>query len=76
MAHTMSAAEFKTKCLQIMDRVATTGEPVVVTKRGRPVAQLAPVTAKPRTLRGFLKGSVKTGPDVVRRVGVIWDAER
>ena len=37
---TVSATEFKAKCLAIIDRVHTTGETVVITKRGRVVAKL------------------------------------
>jgi len=72
----MSAAEFKAKCLQVMEQVAATGEPVVVTKRGKPVAQLGPVSKKPKTLRGFLKGRVKAGTDIVNPIDVRWDANR
>ena len=39
---TVKASEFKAKCLKIMDEVAATGEPVVITKYGVPVAQLVP----------------------------------
>lgn len=39
----MKAAEFKAKCLKVMDEVAATGEEVVVTKRGRPVARIGAV---------------------------------
>ena len=35
---TMSASEFKAKCLKIMDEVAASGEPVTITKNGKPVA--------------------------------------
>lgn len=35
------AGEFKAKCLKIMDEVAATGEPVLVTKRGKPVVSVA-----------------------------------
>jgi len=76
MARTMSAGEFKAKCLQVMDRVAATGEPVVVTKRGKPVAQLGPVARRPRTLRGFLKGQVKSGKDVISPINIRWRAAR
>jgi len=76
MATTMTAAEFKARCLEIMDRVAETGEPVIVTKRGRPVAQLAPIRAKPTTLRGFLKGGVKIRGDAIAPLGLPWDVER
>jgi len=46
----IKASEFKAKCLQLMDKVAETGEAIVVTKNGKPVAQLAPLKKKPKTL--------------------------
>jgi prevent-host-death family protein len=39
---TIQAAEFKAKCLALMDDVAATGEILVVTKNGRPIAELRP----------------------------------
>lgn len=39
---TIQASEFKAKCLALMDAVATTGETWVVTKNGKPVAELRP----------------------------------
>jgi prevent-host-death family protein len=76
MVRTMSAAEFKAKCLQVMEQVAATGEPVVVTKRGRPVAQLGPVARKPKTLRGFLKGQIKSGKDIISPIAARWQDGR
>ena len=35
---TIKASEFKAKCLKLMDEVADTGQPLVITKNGRPVA--------------------------------------
>lgn len=37
---TIQASEFKAKCLALMERVAATGETLVITKNGRPVAEL------------------------------------
>lgn len=39
---TMAAAEFKAKCLALIDRVHNEGEPITITKRGRTVARLVP----------------------------------
>jgi len=36
----ISVSEFKARCLGLLDEVATTGEPIVVTKRGTPIAQV------------------------------------
>lgn len=54
----IAAGEFKAKCLKIMDEVAATGEPVLVTKRGKPVARVvapAPVE-RPASIFGSLRG--------------------
>ena len=39
---TIAAAEFKAKCLALIDRVHEDGEPITITKRGRTVARLVP----------------------------------
>jgi len=63
---TISASEFKAKCLDILDRLADhTLERVVITKRGRVVATLIPPedeAAAVRAVHGFLRGSVAIPP--------------
>jgi len=76
MTRTMQATEFKARCLEVMDQVARTGESVTVTKRGRPVVRVAPVVRRPTTLRGFMKGRVRSTGDVVSPTGVEWEVER
>ena len=39
---TISVSEFEATCLAVIERVQKTGQPVLVTKRGVPVAQLVP----------------------------------
>lgn len=48
---TIPASEFRAKCLALLDEVAATGETLVVTKRGKPIAQIVPVE-EPRSLLG------------------------
>ncbi|MDY0003617.1 MAG: type II toxin-antitoxin system prevent-host-death family antitoxin [Polyangia bacterium] len=36
----MNASDFKAQCLAILDEVARTGEPVLILKRGVPVAEV------------------------------------
>jgi prevent-host-death family protein len=52
----MPAGEFKARCLSVMDDVNATGEPVLITKRGAPVAKIVPVSSKKRDLFGFMAG--------------------
>ena len=63
---TINASDFKARCLAILDRVAATGERVVILKRGRPVAELGPAN---RAAIGYpqvaLKGTVAVVGDIV-----------
>jgi prevent-host-death family protein len=64
---TISASEFKAKCLDILDRLADRRlERVIITKRGRAVAMLVPpedVAEAVREMHGFVRGSVEMPPD-------------
>ena len=75
-ARSMKASEFKAKCLEVMDDVARTGDSVVVTKRGKPVAKLCPIEAPRKTLFGFMKGRVEILGDIISPIDVEWDAEK
>jgi prevent-host-death family protein len=60
----MAAAQFKARCLAVMDSVNKTREAVVITKRGRPVAKLVPVDDEPKEFLGSLEGIVKIMGDI------------
>lgn len=70
----IAAGEFKARCLRLLDDVARTGRALTVTKRGKPVAQLVPVTTR-RPLFGALSGSVLAQDRIVEPVGEPWRAE-
>jgi prevent-host-death family protein len=56
---TMPAGAFKVHCLKIMDEVACKRVPVIITKRGKPVAKLVPVETEKDDIFGFMKGKGK-----------------
>jgi prevent-host-death family protein len=61
----IAAAEFKARCLTLMDEVNSTREPVLVTKRGKPVAKLVPVNGKKKDdFIGRLKGKIRIVGDI------------
>jgi prevent-host-death family protein len=61
----IAAAEFKARCLTLMDEVHSTREPVLVTKRGKPVAKLVPVNGKKKDdFIGRLKGKIRVIGDI------------
>ena len=71
---TMKASEFKAKCLALMDEIAESGEEIVITKRGKPVARLAPCERKPRTLFGA-GGGITIHGDIIEPIDMEWEAE-
>jgi prevent-host-death family protein len=68
----VKASEFKSKCLQLMDEVAATGEPLVITRNGKPVAELGPVRRRPRTLFGLHAGQGEILGDIISPVEDEW----
>lgn len=67
---TIQASEFKAKCLALMDEVARTGETVVITKHGKPLAELRPHRGvRTKSLIGVDKGRIKILGDIVSPIG-------
>ena len=63
----VTAGEFKQKCLALIDRVAATGTPIIISKYGAPVARLVPLESpgdrEERILQDLRSGSVVTPVD-------------
>jgi prevent-host-death family protein len=73
---TMGISKFKSHALKILDQVAKTQEIIVITKRGKPLAQIAPYRnsdINPRA--GKLADSLVFEKDIVTPLGEeMWDA--
>lgn len=67
-AKTIPAGLFKARCLAVMDEVQAKAQPVIVTKHGKPVVKIVPVTAEPDELFGCLKGQATIVGDIVSPV--------
>ena len=52
----IAAGKFKAQCLKVMEQVRTTREPVLITKRGQPLAKLVPVEKASDDFIGRLEG--------------------
>lgn len=72
----ISAGEFKTKCLKLIDEVRKFRTEITITKFGKPIAKLVPVQQKhPRSAFGPLKGTVISAHDLVASSGECWNAD-
>jgi prevent-host-death family protein len=71
---TIPAGRFKDQCLKIMDAVAETRTPVIVTKRGRPVVRVVPYPRdEPHT--AALAGSILREEGDPFGTGEKWNAD-
>ena len=62
---TVGVAEFKARCLELLDGVGTRGDAIIVTKRGKPIATVLPVPAETRPLKGLFAGQMEVLGDIV-----------
>jgi prevent-host-death family protein len=71
----VSAGEFKTHCLGLIEQVRQERAEVVITRYGKPVARLVPYEAASEPVFGFLAGTVTSYDDLVSPTGEAWDAD-
>lgn len=69
-------SQFKTHVIKILEQVVQTQENIVITKRGKPLAQITPYQAPDATPRpGKLAHTLVFEKDIVSPLGEeIWDA--
>ena len=60
----MAAGKFKARCLRVIKEVQATGELVVITKRGAPMVQVAPIVSGKGDVFGFMAGEFRVLGDI------------
>ena len=75
---TVTATEFKAKCLALLDEVSTSGGTITVTKRGRPYAVVGPVKKRGfKSTMGAWRGKVHIPDEVLMSdMSELWECVR
>ena len=68
----INASLFKERCLSLLDNLSPQG--IVITKRGKAVARVIPISSDCASLIGSLKGRIKIKGDI-RSTGIDWNAQ-
>ena len=70
MDQTVTISKFKATCLRLLDDVKKTGQPILVTRNGEPIALVSPPPPPPKSDRwiGFMRGKLRITGDVVSPV--------
>jgi prevent-host-death family protein len=73
----VSATEFKAKCLALLDEIEQRGGPIIITRRGRPVAVLGPAKKKGwKSPANSWAGRAEIVGDIVNADPDLWDVTR
>jgi prevent-host-death family protein len=72
MPRTIGAAQFKEKCLALIESLRPEG--IIITKHGKPVARVLPIETASAELLDSLKGRLRILGDILS-TGQKWDAE-
>ena len=76
-AKQIPVTQFKAKCLRLLDQVSKSGQPLVITKRGKPLARVTRAVDQARPLMGSMKGrAVEVGDIVYFDTSKEWEALR
>ncbi len=74
----IAAAEFKARCLTLMEDVRSTREPLIITKRGNPVAKLVPADNERDNFIGRLRALFEIVGDIESPIDPLdaWESSR
>ena len=61
---TISAGQFKTHCLKLMDEVAMHSEEIIITKRGKPIVKMVPLSRSHEPF-GAIRDAITINGDIV-----------
>ena len=74
---TVGVADFKARCLELLNGVGTRGDEIIITKRGKPIAQIGPIRPEVPELKGMYAGQMKIVGDIVNfNLADDWEAAR
>lgn len=78
MGKTVGITEFKAKCIALLNEMERSGEPLTITRRGKPSLTLSAKSADEpsrKTLFGAMKGTFTIHGDIVGPIDPDWEAE-
>ena len=69
------AAEFKARCLKLVEIVRKSRRQLIVTRHGRPIAKVVPYEREAEPVFGFLRGTVTRYTDLISPIDEEWNAD-
>jgi antitoxin (DNA-binding transcriptional repressor) of toxin-antitoxin stability system len=75
MTITIAISQFKSQCLEIIDKLQNNQETIIITKRDKPIAKVQAIMSKSNSsLFGILKNKAEIKGDILEPINEKWDA--
>lgn len=75
--NSIPAGKFKAECLREIEHVKQTGEPLVVTKRGKPIVKILPISEDTKeTYFGCCSDTMEIMGDIMLPIDETWNADQ
>jgi antitoxin (DNA-binding transcriptional repressor) of toxin-antitoxin stability system len=75
MSTKIAISQFKSHCLEIIEKLQTNGQSVIITKRDKAVAKVLPINNKKISLFGILKNKAEIKTNILEPIDEKWNAE-
>ena len=75
MSTKIAISQFKSHCLEIIEKLQTNGQSVIITKRDKAVAKVLPIDSKKVSLFGMLKNKAEIKANILEPIDETWNAE-
>ncbi len=76
----MPISEFKATCLAVLERIRRTGRPLLITRRGQPIAEVIPPTLATvgTSWLGAMRGTARITGNIIDPTGSLeeWEVTR
>ncbi len=75
MSTKIAISQFKSHCLEIIEKLQTNGQSIIITKRDKAVAKVLPIDNKKVSLFGIFKNKAEIKANILDPIDEKWDAE-
>lgn len=75
MSTKIAISQFKSHCLEIIEKLQTNGQSIIITKRDKAVAKVLPIDNKKVSLFGMLKNKAEIKANILEPIDENWNAE-
>jgi antitoxin (DNA-binding transcriptional repressor) of toxin-antitoxin stability system len=75
MSTKIAISQFKSHCLEIIEKLQSNGQSIIITKRDKAVAKVLLIDSKKVSLFGMLKNKAEIKANILDPIDEKWDAE-